>query len=330
MSQHLLRMGLGCWEERGAGPPNLSPQISPPGTASPWAEPLSQTWGPFVPLSATSFFGPIPGCSHPAGMLWESLPGEWGADPREDPSCHPLFHCICLLQPGSAGDNGQVDTTGGFVPPASSCGQKDSQGQATATTAHPSPPPPQASLLFQPCHQLSAVILPTPSSPSSSSQTPGAARTKHNQPAYSSASGRSLPITVPTCPSLSLCPHLSPALLSQTHYLLLCVSHRVHLSCSCWSLFSLLDPHCSSTPGASPGLCEGLSTGTGAEVCPQDASVGKVCPDSSQLWVFPSCRCLPACLEAPHLWAELFVTRSLSASSCFHAQKLLEGSGGVL
>lgn len=34
-----------------------------------------------------------------------------------------LFHCICLPQAGSAGDNGQVDTTAGFVPPASSCGQ---------------------------------------------------------------------------------------------------------------------------------------------------------------------------------------------------------------
>lgn len=75
------------------------------------------------------------------------------------------------------------------------------------------PPSPQASLPFQPCHQFSAVILPTPSSPSSSSQRHGAARTKHDELTSSSAHGRSLPITVPSCPSLSLCPHLSPALL---------------------------------------------------------------------------------------------------------------------
>lgn len=32
---------------------------------------------------------------------------------------------------------------------------------------------------------------------------------------------------------------------------------------------------------------------------------------------------LPACLEARHLWAELFVTWLVSESSCFDAQKLL-------
>lgn len=176
-----------------------------------------------------------------------------------------LFHCICLPQAGSAGDNGQVDTTAGFVPPASSCGQTGLQGQATAATTHPPPPLPQASLLFQPCHQFSAVVLPTPSSSSSSSQRPGAARTKQDQLPYSSASGKSLPITVPTCPSLSLWPHLSPALLLTNQ---LFIARRVPLGPSFLHLgeaaarpFSLLDPHCSSPTRASPGLCEGLQAG---------------------------------------------------------------------
>lgn len=153
-------------------------------------------------------------------MLWEPLPREWGADPWEDPSCHPLSHCICLPQTGSAGDNGQVDTTGGFVPPASSCGQTGFPGTGNC------------------CHHSCLLLLPKPphfSSPATSSllsssphlhphlhplKRPGAARTKHDRLAYRSAH----PITVPTCPSLPLCPHLSTALLLTNQlFIALCV-----------------------------------------------------------------------------------------------------------
>lgn len=106
-------------------------------------------------LSPTGHFWPHPSvCSHPAGMLWELLPREWGVDPGEDPSCHPLFHCICLPQTGSAGDHGQVDTTGGFVPTASSWGQAGLPGTGNC------------------CHH-SSLLLPKPpylSSPATSSQ----------------------------------------------------------------------------------------------------------------------------------------------------------------
>lgn len=200
------------WEERAAGP-SLSPKISPPGTAIPWAEPSSQTWAGFVLLSPTGQFWPPPSvCSHPAGMLWEPLPREWGADSGEDPSC-PCFTASASPRQAQLGTMARWTPLLGLSPQHLHVDRQDSQGQATAATTHPPPPLPQASLLFQPCHQFSAVVLPTPSSSSSSSQRPGAARTKQDQLPYSSASGKSLPITVPTCPSLSLCPHLSPALL---------------------------------------------------------------------------------------------------------------------
>lgn len=131
--------------------------------------------------------------------------GSWrrGGDPILPP---PPFTATCLpraLQTGTAGDDGQVDVTSGFVPLASPRGQTGPP--ATGDCCQ------RSSLFFLPkplslsspapalcCH------LPMPSSPSSSSRRPGAARTKCGPLAYSFPLGRSSPIPVPACLSLSL------------------------------------------------------------------------------------------------------------------------------
>lgn len=175
-------------------------------------------------LSPTRHFWPHPSvCSHPPEMLWEPLPREWGADPGEDPSCY--FTSASPRQAQLARWTPLV----GLSPPASLCGQTGLPG--TGNCCHHSSllllPKPLPILVFQPCHHFSAVVFPTPSS----SQRPGGARTKHDSLAYSSAHGRSLLITVPSCPSLSLCPHLSPALLLTNQlFIALCVLHLGELA----------------------------------------------------------------------------------------------------
>lgn len=57
--------------------------------------------------------------------------------------------------------------------------------------------------------------------------------------------------------------------------------------------------------------------------------VGKGCTDSSQLWVSPSCR--PACSLAGSSWGLSCLSLGLvSESSCFDAQKPLQGFGGLV
>lgn len=244
------------WQERGPAPP-LSPEISPPG------------------MEVSPALGKLPASQSLQLLLAPSLSAcsscrdAAGAPPRgagrRSRGGHPILpppFTTALPPPasraGTAGDDGRVGITDGFVPQTLHTAGQDPRGQATAATGHPSSSSPN--LPPFPALQLAlGSHLPAPSSPSSSSQRPGAARTKCGQLACGFPVGRSPPVPIPACVSLSPRTHLGQALLLMNQlfiapYIPPQGQSLLKPGGSCSPAFSLLNPRCSGTPRASSGL----------------------------------------------------------------------------
>lgn len=246
MSQQLLRPGLGGT----VGGEGSCPSTQPQNLSPRYSNPLSRAtlMGRFCASeSHRAFLAPslcvFSPCRDAVGAPPQGVRHRsWGR-----PILPPSVSLHLPPQAGSAGDNGQVDITGGFVPLASSCGQTGLPGTGnfchhTFPSSSPSLPTFPALPPVLSCHP------PTPSSPSSSFQRPGAARTKHNQLVCSQVAG--------PFPSLSSLvplpiPEPSPAFNKPIIYCSACSTGSIFPASggsSCSSPFSLLDPHCFSTP----------------------------------------------------------------------------------